>query len=177
MEAPLPALGWAAAFLFVVVERDVRQGRIPNWLTLPAFCLAVGHGAWAGGLSGAGASLLAAGLALAILLVPYAVGWFGAGDVKAMMVLGALWGSAVLVAVLAWAIVCGGLLALAWVTARGGLTDLIQRWWQTVYTSLAVRRWTYLPPAPGSAAASGLPFGVAMALGVAALQQWGAPWA
>jgi prepilin peptidase CpaA len=175
-EAALPALAWAAAFLFVAVERDVRQGRIPNWLTLPAFCLFVAHGAWAGGLAGVGASLLGAGLALGILVVPYAIGWFGAGDVKAMMVLGALWGGAVLVAVLAWAIVCGGVLALGWVTTRGGLADLVRRWSHTVCTSLIVRKWTYFPPAPGSAAASGIPFGVAMALGVAAFQQWGTPW-
>lgn len=177
MEAPLPALGWAAAFLFLTVERDVRERRIPNWLTIPALCLFVIHGAWSGGLAGAAASLLGAGLALAILVVPYAAGWFGAGDVKAMMALGALWGGAVVLAVLAWAVVCGGLLGLAWIALRGGLADLIQRWWKTLHASLAFRRWTYFAPAPGSAAAGGIPFGVAIGLGVAAFQQWGTPWA
>ena len=32
----LPVLGWAAAFLFFVVEQDLRRGRIPNALTLPS---------------------------------------------------------------------------------------------------------------------------------------------
>jgi len=36
-EGPLPALAWAAAFLFLAVESDVRRLRIPNWLTFPAF--------------------------------------------------------------------------------------------------------------------------------------------
>jgi prepilin peptidase CpaA len=176
-EAPLPAFGWAAAFLFLVVERDVREARIPNWLTVPAFTAFVAHGAWYGGLAGAAASLLGAGLVLAVLVGPYAVGWFGAGDVKAMMALGALWGTVVILPVLTWAIVCGGLLAFAWVAVRGGLPDLIRRWSQTLHASLTARKWTYFAPAPGSAAAGGIPFGVAMALGVAAFQQWGTPWA
>jgi prepilin peptidase CpaA len=175
-EAPLPALGWAAAFLFIAVERDVREGRIPNWLTVPAFGLCVAHGAWSGGLAGALASLWGAGVVLALLVLPYAVGWFGAGDVKALMVLGALWGAGVIVAVLAWAIVAGGALALAWVALHGGLADLIRRWSKTLSASLASRSWAYFAPPPGSAAAGGIPFGVAVALGVAAQQQFGPPW-
>jgi Flp pilus assembly protein protease CpaA len=176
-EAPLPALGWAATFLFIAVERDVRERRIPNWLTVPAFCLFVAHGAWLGGASGAAASLLGAGLAFAILIGPYALGWFGAGDVKAMMALGALWGGDVFIEVLTWAILCGGGLALAWVAARGGLGDLCIRWAKTIWISLATRQWTYFAPAPGSAAAGGIPFGVAIGLGVAAFQYWGEVWA
>ncbi len=173
---PLPAIGWAAAFLFLAVERDVREHRIPNWLTFPAFALFVIHGAWTGGSAGVAAALFGAGVALAILAVPFAVRWLGAGDVKAMMVLGALWGAAVVVPVLTWAILCGGVLALAWVTIRGGLVDLLKRASETIYVSLATRRWTYAAPAPGSPATAGIPFAVAVALGVAAQQQWGAPW-
>ena len=73
-------------------------------------------------------------------------------------------------------VLCGGVLALAWVTIRGGLVDLLRRASETIYVSLATRRWTYAAPAPGSPAAGGIPFAVAMALGVAAQQQWGSPW-
>ncbi len=60
-EGPLPAHWWAAAFLFLAVERDVREHRIPNWLTMPAFGLAVVHAAWVGGVAGTGASLFVPG--------------------------------------------------------------------------------------------------------------------
>lgn len=173
---PLPALGWAAAFLFLAVERDVRERRIPNWLTFPGLALAVTHGALSSGLAGAGASLVGAALALGLLLGPYVLGWFGAGDVKALMVLGALWGAQVLVALLAWAVGVGGVLALVWIALRGGLRELAARWWSTLVMSLANRRWTYFAPAPGSAAAAGIPFAVAVGLGVAAYQSWGSPW-
>ncbi len=177
MEAPLPAFGWAAAFFFIAVERDVRERRIPNWLTLPAFGLAVAYGAATEGAPGAAASLLGAGVALAILLLPYSLGWFGAGDVKAMVVIGALWGTGVLIPVTAWAIGLGGVIAIAWISIRGGLRDLVVRCWQTFFASLATRKWTYFPPAPGSSAAAGIPFAVAMGLAVAAYGLWGAPWA
>ena len=115
-ETPLPAFGWAAAFFFIAVERDVRERRIPNWLTLPALGLAVAYGAATGGAPGALASLLGAGVALGILLLPYSLGWLGAGDVKAMVVIGALWGAGVLIPVTAWAIGLGGVIAIAWIS-------------------------------------------------------------
>ena len=39
---PLPALPWAAAFLFLAIQQDVRGMRIPNWLTLPSLVVAIG---------------------------------------------------------------------------------------------------------------------------------------
>jgi prepilin peptidase CpaA len=176
IEAPLPALGWAAAFLVLAVERDVRERRIPNWLTFPALAFAIAHATWSGGIDGALASLAGAGAALGILLIPYAMGWFGAGDVKAVMALGAFWGAGILLPVLGWAIALGGLLAIGWLVARGGLRDMATRWWQSLRTSLVMRKPTYFAPAPGSVAAGGVPFAVAIGLGVAAYQLWGLPW-
>ena len=89
--APLPALGWAAAFVYLVVHQDVSRLKIPNWLTLPALAAAMIHAGVVGGLSGLGSALAGAGCALGLLFVPFLVGWLGAGDVKAAMVLGALW--------------------------------------------------------------------------------------
>jgi prepilin peptidase CpaA len=175
-EAPLPALGWAAAFLLLAVHQDLRSLRIPNWLTFPALLGALVLGAVRGGLAGAGAALLGAGVALAIGFVPFALRWLGAGDVKAAMVLGALWGAETFAGVFWWMLVVGGLLAVAFVAAQGGLADLLARWLRSLQATLATRRLTYFRPAAGSAAAHGLPFAVAMALGAGAFQLWGTPW-
>jgi len=173
---PLPAVGWAAAFLLVAVHQDVRSLRIPNWLTFPALLGAIALGAFHAGLSGAGVALLGAAAALGVGFVPFAMRWLGAGDVKAAMVLGALWGAEVFLGVFWWMLIVGGLLAVAFVALQGGLVDLLGRWLRSAHATLLTRRPTYFRPAAGSAAAQGLPFAVAMALGAGAFQIWGTPW-
>ncbi len=175
-EVPLPALGWAAAFLLLAVHQDVRALRIPNWLTFPGLILGVALGAVQGGLRGAAVALFGAAVALGIGLLPFALRWLGAGDVKAGMVLGAFWGAKTFLCVFWWALVTGGLMALGFVAAQGGLYDLIARWLRSAQATLLTRRLTYFRPAPGSPAAHGLPFAAAMALGASAFQIWGTPW-
>jgi prepilin peptidase CpaA len=165
---PLPVLGWAAAFLFFAVERDVHCQRIPNWLTFPSFAAALAYGAWLGGAQGALGALLGAGAALALLVLPYAAGALGAGDVKAAMALGALFGAGDVAGIVVLAIGFGGVFALARLAAAGELADLGRRWLHSFVASLASRRLVYLPPATGAAATRGIPFAVAIALAVGA---------
>lgn len=165
---PLPVLGWAAAFVFLVVESDVRCRRIPNHLTFPALALALALAWLDQGAAGLGAALLGAGAAFGLLLVPYAVGALGAGDVKAAMALGALLGPPATLALLAFALGFGALIALAHVAASGEARAILRRWWLSVATSVATRRWVFLPAAPGSAADGGIPFAVALGFAVAA---------
>jgi prepilin peptidase CpaA len=176
VEEPLPAFGWAAAFLALAAASDVRAHRIPNALTFPALLLgALLAGLGASGLA-LGASLLGVGVAFGLLVLPYAIGALGAGDVKAAMALGALIGAGPVVGALSWAFGLGGLLALALLAARGGLRDLLERWSRSLVLSLGARRLYYLPPAPGSAAGGGIPFALALGLGAAGHQIWGTPW-
>jgi len=167
---PLPILGWAAAFLFFAVERDVHCQRIPNWLTFPSCAAALLYGAWSGGAEGALAALLGAAAGFALLALPYALGALGAGDVKAAMALGALFGPSHAFKIVVLAIGFGGAFALLRLALAGGLGDLGRRWLASFLGSLATRRLFYLPPAPGAAAARGIPFAVAIALAVTAHQ-------
>jgi prepilin peptidase CpaA len=176
-EAPLPAIGWAAAFLFLAVEHDVRSMRIPNWLTFGGLALALARAAWLGGLPGLGVAAAGAGAAFAVLILPFAMRWLGAGDVKAMMALGALWGHTLVLPTLFWMFVSGGVLAIAMVAARGELADLCVRWGRSLWITLSTRRVTYFGPAPGSIAGGGLPFAVAIGIGASLYQLWGFPWA
>ncbi len=173
---PLLALVFAAAFLFVVVEEDLRRSRIPNWLTLPGFGLALALTAWSGGWSGAAAGLTGAATAFAVLFPAFAFGVMGAGDVKAAMVLGALWGPIELLASLWWMLLAGGVLGVALAAARGTLPDILRRWALSIWTSLASRRAVYFGPEASPGAAASVPFGVAIAVGAAAHQYWGLPW-
>jgi prepilin peptidase CpaA len=175
-EGPLLTLAWAAAFLFLAVENDVRRLRIPNWLTFPAFFGALAIGFASAGPAGLGRATAGGAVAFGLLLVPYALGWLGAGDVKAAMVLGALFGREAFLPMFFWMVLVGGCLAIALVVVKGGLRDLLQRWLESAKHTVLLRRPTYFGPAPGSPAAAGLPFALAMGLGATVYQILGAPF-
>ena len=172
-ESPLPALGWAAGFLFLFVEEDMRNRRIPNWLTVTALAVALIVGAASGGLPGVAQAMAGALTALVLLIVPFAMRGLGAGDVKALMALGALWGPVAILGSLPWMLISGGVLALGILAVRGRIPDLLQRWGVTLTAWTATQRWHYVTP---SAREGGLPFALAIALGASAYQFWGPPW-
>jgi prepilin peptidase CpaA len=176
-ERPLPALGWAVAFLFLVVEEDVRRLRIPNVLTMTGLLLALAYATWLGGVEGLVHGIGGALCVFAVFFIPFAMRWMGAGDVKAVMVLGALWGATIAIGLMFWALLLGGLLAIAIIVVKGGLPDVLRRWSQTLGLLITTRKLQYFAPRSGTAAAGGLPFGIAIGLGVAAYQLWGVPWA
>jgi len=71
---------------------DLRERRIPNWLTVPGLFVGLAVHAWLGGWRGALMSLEGAGLALVILLPFVLVRGLGAGDWKLMGAVGAFLG-------------------------------------------------------------------------------------
>src|SRR5215470_4328671 len=94
MSAAPPVLLVCATLAFVVacIVVDVRERRIPNALSAPAIVLGIVINGLLFGSSGMIAGLAGFGLALAILIVPFALGGIGAGDVKMMGAVGALLG-------------------------------------------------------------------------------------
>ncbi|MDI6703445.1 MAG: A24 family peptidase [bacterium] len=81
--------------LFVTISlslyTDLRYGKIYNKLTLPI----VGLGIVIHGLKGLNGLLFSLGgltLGIALFFIPFALGWFGAGDVKLLGAIGALKG-------------------------------------------------------------------------------------
>jgi Flp pilus assembly protein protease CpaA len=175
--APLIQVLGTAAFVCLIVFEDVRHMRIPNVFTFPALAGAIALGLSLGGLDGVLNALAGAGTARALFFVPFAFRWLGAGDVKAVVVFGALWGPDPLLGMAWWRVVLGGVIAVALVAMQpGGLRDLLSRWGRSAWYSLRLWRLVYLAPSQGSAAAAGLPFAVAMGLGAAAYFAWGSPW-
>jgi len=94
---------------------DVREGRIPNWLTYPAVLLGSllrwCFFSWRGLGSAIAGCLLAGG----VVLLFYAVRAMGAGDVKLLAAIGSLIGPRDAVVVLLATAIAGGLMALVWV--------------------------------------------------------------
>jgi leader peptidase (prepilin peptidase)/N-methyltransferase len=85
-------IGLVLVWMVALSSYDVRQRRLPNWLTLPGFAviMLVAAGAGYGPAAALGATLLTAVYLLMHLLAPTAM---GAGDVKLALGLGALTGS------------------------------------------------------------------------------------
>lgn len=173
---PLPIFGWAAAFLFLAVACDVRRHRIPNALTLPALLAALVASPWAGATSGPLEAALGAALGFALLVGPYALGGVGAGDVKALMALGAWIGPEVTLGTAAWAVIAGGAFGIVLLGLRRELDDFARRWARTLLRALTLRRFAYEPPATGSVASGGIPFAAAISVGLAAQLYGGSPW-
>ena len=98
--ADLIKIAFLVLFTVTAAVCDFRTKKLPNWLTVPAFALALVYqtavGAVHAGWSGAGSGLLTAlagfGVGFGILFVLSLIGGGGAGDVKLMGALGAWFG-------------------------------------------------------------------------------------
>jgi len=172
---PPMVLGCAAAFLFFAVESDVRSHRVPNLLTFPALLGALLVSPWLGATSGPAEAATGAALGFALLVGPYTIGGMGAGDVKALMALGAWLGPQAILGAAAWALLAAGGFGLILLALRGELVAFASRWGRNLFGTLSLRRLTYEPPPAGSAAAHGIPFAVALAIGLAAQWLGGSP--
>jgi prepilin peptidase CpaA len=124
------------AVLVVAAVTDVRSGRIYNRLVYPAIALGLAFGAAGGGLAGLKDHALGAGIGFGVLLVCYALGGMGGGDVKLMAAVGAL----------------GGfergdqgsyfiLYALFYAFAVGVILGLLAAMWKRVLGPVATRTW------------------------------------
>lgn len=122
----IPVVSWwiwaiLVAACVVATVTDLRNMRIPNWLTLPLLVAGITRGGIVGGMSGTGDALAGAAFASFIFIAAYAFSGGGAGDAKLMMALGSWLGlDPSLVLVLAVA-ASGFLMAIYFTVARDGL--------------------------------------------------------
>jgi prepilin peptidase CpaA len=158
---PVPAWVWGLLVLACVVASvtDLRDMRIPNWLTMPLLGLGVAYGAWVGALPGVGQSLLGLTIAGVIFIGAYMLAGGGAGDAKLMMALGA-WLGAERSALLVMSVGVAGLLWAIVITIwRGGFKDVPvmlfhslfwfrNRFWRLVRGSVPVAQTAPTAPQP-----------------------------
>jgi prepilin peptidase CpaA len=93
---------------------DLRHGKIPNALTLPAVVVGLALNGALRGWPGLGQAAAGVGLALLLWLVTGALGGcLGGGDIKLLAAVGALGGPRFLLAALVVTVIAGGVMAVA----------------------------------------------------------------
>jgi prepilin peptidase CpaA len=78
--------------LFIAAFFDVKEKRIPNWLTFPIILIGLILNIIMNGLNGCLFSFYGFLIGLAVFFIPFALGLMGAGDVKLMAAIGSLMG-------------------------------------------------------------------------------------
>lgn len=127
-----------AVGLVIAAITDVREGRIPNWLTfsLAGFGLAVNT--VYRGLDGLLGSIEGIALGILCLIFFYIKGGMGAGDVKLLGAIGAVMGPYLVVYVFGFAAMLGGLYSLAMLFGQGGWSYA----WERIVLFLNTLRWS-----------------------------------
>ncbi len=148
-----------AAAVIIGVFFDLRERRIPNWLTMPALGAGLILQTIYAGPMGLLLALGGAAAGAAFLALPFAAGWVGGGDLKLLAAIGALMGAPFAFWTVLFASAAGGLLTLGWLALTGNLFGSLK------YIFTVWRRNTDVKPA---ALATSLSFGPALALGVIA---------
>ncbi len=140
---------------------DVREHRIPNWLTLPLLAAGLLYMGVVGGWAGLGDALAGAAVASSVFVVGYLFAGGGAGDAKLMMALGAWLGWEISTVLLVCVLVTGMAGIMIGMCFRGGVRGALA----TVFNAIGggLGRLLHLGRSsgadPASAAVSGGPTG------------------
>lgn len=153
-----------AALLAPAVWHDLRERRIPNLLTLAGLVAGIAAATFFSGLAGTLDALAAAGIAFAIGLPFWLLGWLGAGDVKLVTGVGAIVGKALVLPMLAAVGISGFLLACAALLQRRQLAATWERFSASFGLSVASRRTVYVEPGADERDVR-LPYAIAIATG------------
>jgi len=161
----------ASIFFVLACAIDTVQARIPNFLTVSLAVAGVTINAINQGMPGAIDALLGFSLGFILLLLPYLMGGFGAGDVKALAALGAVVGPGAILHIFVYMAFFGGAMAILHYTFNSNLKEKVIAGWESVQASVLTRSARYLKP--GSSEPLRFPYAAAIAFGYYSYIHWG----
>jgi prepilin peptidase CpaA len=162
-----PTIIVAATIVLVsmCIAFDVRTLRIPNFVTGPAILLGMTANGWMSGWAGLEASVIGFAMAVGLLLLPFALGGIGGGDVKMMGAVGALLGPALTLQSLLVGLMAGGAFAAVHLARKSRLREKLLA---TAHMFVQATMTQSLEPLRAPASAPGaivLPYSVPLGLG------------
>jgi prepilin peptidase CpaA len=110
----------------VITYYDVRYRRIPNTFVLATLAMGIAVNAFAGGLSGALASLGGCALAFVLMFALHVFGAMGAGDVKLFAAIGSVVGSSLVLPTFFVVVLVGGVLGVVTMFRAGAVRTTLQ---------------------------------------------------
>lgn len=131
--------------VFIALVTDLKERRIPNWLTFSGAGLGLLLNIVFYGWNGLTNSLLGGVVGLLLLLIPFIMGGIGAGDVKLLGAIGFITSMNFVLLTMLWTAIAGGIIALAYMLYK---KQLLIRWLKT-----------------GVASGTTFPYGIAIFLG------------
>ena len=152
--------------VLICLYTDLRDRKIYNKVLLPALFLGVILNVFLYGFQGLLNSVMGFGIGLAFLIIPFALGGIGGGDVKLIAVIGAIKGLEFVVYTALGMGIFGGLIAIVILIKQGRLSRTLKEFFRGVWilfgskfkvVSFNVDNEKFM-----------FPYGVAIALGVAA---------
>jgi prepilin peptidase CpaA len=176
----LPPAGIISPLLLSVVMAvgDWRTRRIPNYLTFGGALAGLVFQTAVFGWAGLAQALLGLLVGMALLLLPYILGGMGAGDVKALAALGAWLGPKGCFSLFCYMGLAGGLMSLGVLIWQGILWSYLRNGLVLLHNLVLCRGQRILLETltPGKNQTPGLPYGVAIALGMVAYLIKGNLW-
>lgn len=159
------------AALTISIITDLKSRRILNHITFSVIAFGLFYhlidGGWQGMLFSGKGFLLG----LALLLIPFALGGMGAGDVKLLAAIGALKGSAFVFSSFLYICLIGGVLALGVLLLKGKVKDTARRMlWSLGLVRTSPR--TSLQLLDSKELHYSLPYAVPIALGTLSAYFW-----
>jgi prepilin peptidase CpaA len=153
-------------FLIVAAATDLRERRIRNLLTVPGLALGLVLSVLPEGIT-LSSALLGVGAAALVGLPLFALGAFGGGDAKLLLLVGAFTGPGLFLSALFLTILAGAALALHATVRVGMLSETVRSMGSLALFLVTFGRWgrrvtLYMP------GAITIPYGLAIAIGATA---------
>jgi prepilin peptidase CpaA len=148
---------------------DIRTYRIPNYLTIGTALTGLVYQAAFHGMSGLGSGCLGLALGFFLLFPVYLLAGMGAGDVKALAALGTWLGPGLTLMLAMYMALAGGLMAVGVLFYKGILWAKLRLYWSCLVSWILFRPTGLKPGSAPKADVQGIPYGVAIALGMVAL--------
>ncbi len=152
------SLGAVAVVLTIAVYLEMKESRIPNWLTLPAMTVGLVVGYLPGGIS-LWSSVIGLVMGFGFLFIFYLFGGIGGGDVKLMGAIGALLGQQLIGPTLVYTAMVGGFMAVIVLIWRKSFWSGLKRGMQMLV------RGRKAETAQGGQEPTTIPYGLAIAAG------------
>jgi len=151
--------------LLLATYTDIKKHLIPNVLSLGGIIIGVSIHSYQTGFDGFLFSLSGLAVGFFLFLPFYLLRGMAAGDVKLMAAIGTFMGPSITLAAVAGTLVCGAVLAIAYILIKGGAKPTLERYRTMFNTFFSTHRLIYIKPTNKDIGSMRFPYASAIMVG------------